>query len=316
MFARQAIGTKIASLAILGLCALRVCGQAPATQAKPVAYVNGEPIAAADLQAMLDARPSPVPLTKEQQRQLHHAALDMLVDDVLMKQFLRRTALPAQPAEIQLEIDELKKVLEKKTMTLEQFLRENKQTEEQFRQDVNARVLWKHYLVTRFPENETRNYYEVNKVLFDKVFVQASHILIKLAPSATPLERQQAHTKLESIRHEILTGKLDFAEAARRFSDCPSKDKGGDIGSFPYKFVVVEAFSRAAFAMKKGEISDIVTTDFGLHIIKVTDRTQGETTTYQGAKDSVREIMAQDLDLYQTILAEQRKAAKIQEQLP
>src|SRR5262249_3731936 len=88
-----------------------------------------------------------------------------------------------------------------------------------------------------------------------------------------------------------------------------------DIGSFPYKFVVVEPFSRAAFAMKKGEISDVVTTDFGVHIIKVTDRTQGETTTYATAKDSVREIMAQDLDLYQTILAQQRKAAKSEEAL-
>ena len=106
-----------------------------------------------------------------------------------------------------------------------------------------------------------------------------------------------------------MSGKLDFAEAARKYSDCPSKEKGGDIGTFPYKFVVVEPFAKAAFAMKKGDISGIVVTDFGLHLIKVTDRTQSETTTYESAKDSVREIMAQDMDLYQTILAEQRKAA-------
>ncbi len=316
MFARRAIGVKIASLAVLGLCALRVFGQGQPPQVKTVAHVNGEAIAAADLQAMLDARPSPVPLTQAQQRELRQAALDMLVDDVLMRQFLRKSALPAQPVEIQREIDELKKVLEKKTMSLEQFLRENKQTEEQFRQDVAARVLWKHYLAARFPEAETRNYYEVNKVLFDKVFVHASHILVKMAPSASPAEKQNAQNKLETIRNEIMSGKLDFAEAARKYSDCPSKEKGGDIGSFPYKFVVVEPFAKAAFAMKKGDISGIVVTDFGLHLIKVTDRTQSETTTYEPTKESVREIMAQDMDLYQTILAEQRKAARIEEHLP
>ncbi len=62
--------------------------------------------------------------------------------------------------------------------------------------------------------------------------------------------------------------------------------------------------------MKKGDTSDIVVTDFGYHLIKVTDRTQGETTTFESVKDSVREVMAQDMDLYQTILAEQRKGGQ------
>ncbi len=147
--------------------------------------VNGEAIPMADLKALLEARPSPVPLTAVQQRELRQAAVDMLVDDTLMRQFLRKNALPAQPAEMQREIDELKLALNKKTMTLEQFLREGKQTDEQFRQDVNARILWKHYLNARFPDAEVRSYYEINKALFDKIFVRASHILVKLAATAT-----------------------------------------------------------------------------------------------------------------------------------
>ncbi len=117
---------------------------------------------------------------------------------------------------------------------------------------------------------------------------------------------------METIRQDVLANRLDFAEAAKRYSDCPSKDKGGDIGPFPYKFVVVEPFARAAFAMRKGEVSDIVVTDFGLHLIKVTDRTLGEPTTFESAKDSVREVMAQDMELFQHILADQRKAARIE----
>jgi parvulin-like peptidyl-prolyl isomerase len=316
MSVRHVIGQKAAIAAILGLCALRAWAQGPAaTQEKPAAQVNGEAIAMAEVRAVLEARPSPVPLTAAQQRELRQSALDMLIDDLLMRQFLRKNALPAQPAEMQKEIEDLKDALKKKTMTLEQFLRETKQTEEQFRQDLTARIQWKHYLAGRFPEAQVKSYYEANKVFFDKVFVRASHILVKIGPNATAAEKQTARAKLETIRQEISAGKLDFAEAAKKYSDCPSKDKGGDIGPFPYKFVVVEPFAKAAFAMKKGDVSDIVVTDFGLHLIKVTDRTQNETTTFESVKESVRDVMAQDMELYQQVLSEQRKGAKIEVQL-
>lgn len=312
MHVRQALMRRLALAATVALGGSQAIAQGTATQEKPAAHVNGEAIPMGDVRAMLDARPSPVPLTALQQRELRQSALDMLIDDLLMRQFLRKNAAPAQPSEIQKEINDLKDALSKKSMTLEQFLRENKQTDEQFRHDVTARIQWKHYLTTRFPEAQARSYYESNKVLFDKVFVQASHILVKVDPKATGLEKQTARAKLETIRQEILAGKLDFADAARKYSDCPSKDKGGDIGPFPYKFVVVEPFAKAAFAMKKGEVSDIVVTDFGLHVIKVTDRTQGEHTSYESVKDSVREVIAQDMELYQNIIAAERKGAKIE----
>ena len=309
MFTRQALRQMMIGAALLGVCA----GQARAqgTPEKPAALVNGEPIPMADVRAIIEARPSPVPLPAAQQRELRQAALDLLIDDVLMRQFLKKNALPAQPAEVQKEIDELKEALKKKTMTLEQFLREAKQTEEQFRVDVAARVQWKHYLNSRFPEPEVKSYYVANKLLFDKVFVKASHILVKVGPTAPAPDKQNARAKLETIRQEILAGKLDFGVAAEKYSECPSKTKGGDIGSFPYKFFVVDPFAKAAFAMKVGEVSDIVVTDFGYHLIKVTDRTPGETSTYEGVKHTIREVIAQEMDLYQRILAEQRKGSKI-----
>jgi parvulin-like peptidyl-prolyl isomerase len=311
MTVRRITAQVLAVAAILGPCTTGAHAQGTAVE-KPAAYVNGEPVTMAEVRAMLEARPSPVPLTAAQQRELRQAALDVLIDDVLMRQFLKKNALPAQPAEIQKEIDELKAALTKKTMTLEQFLREGKQTEEQFRKDVAARVEWKHYLGVRFPEAEVKSYYEANKAFFDKVFVQASHILVKVAPNGPDAEKKTARARIETIRQEIIAGKIDFAEAAKKYSDCPSKEKGGDIGPFPYKFVVVDPIAKTAFAMKKGDISDIVVTDFGLHILKVTDRTQGENTTFDAVKESVREVIAQDMELYPHILADQRKAAKIE----
>ena len=75
------------------------------------ARVNGEEISLAELQAVLDLRPSPVPLSKELQKEMRKAALDMLLDDLLMRQFLRKAAQPVNPADVQKEYDKLHEAL-------------------------------------------------------------------------------------------------------------------------------------------------------------------------------------------------------------
>ena len=78
------------------------------------------------------------------------------------------------------------------------------------------------------------------------------------------------------------------------------------------QFDVVDSFAKAAFSMKVGEISGVVATDYGYHIIKVTDRNAGKPSTYESVRDAVREIWSQDVELYQRIIADQRKASKIE----
>lgn len=279
---------------------------------KPAAVVNGETISQAEFKSLLEARPSPVPLSAEQKKQLKQAAIDMLIDDLLMRQFLRKKTQAPAAGEVNKEIDVVKDALKQQNKTFEQFLRDSKQTDAQFRQDVTARLQWKAYLASQFTEDQLKTYYDANKVFFDKVFVKASHILVKIPASAGAAEKQAAKNKLETLRQEITAGKVKFADAAKKYSDCPTKEKGGDIGPFPYKFAVVEPFAKAAFALKVGEMSDIVASDFGLHIILVTERTKGEASKFQDVRETVREVMAQEMELYQRVLADQRKAAKIE----
>lgn len=297
--------------AILAIIATGADGQTPPKPAKPAAVINGEAIPQSDLQALLDARPSPVPLSAEQQKQLRQAAIDMLIDDALMRQFLRKEVQPVAAAEIAKEIDLLKDALKKQKKTVEEYLRESKQTEEQLRLDVVARLQWKAYITAKYPESQLKEYYDANKVFFDKVFVKASHILVKVGGNATPAEKQAAKNKLETLRQDLVAGKIKFADAAKKYSDCPTKEKGGDIGPFPYKFVVVEPFAKAAFATKVGEMTNVIVTDFGFHLILVTERTTGEASDFPSLRDTVREVIAQETELYQRILAEQRKSAKI-----
>lgn len=286
---------------------------ASAPSAKSAARVNGEDILLSELQGVLDMRPSPVPVSKELQVEMRKAALEMLIDDVLMRQFLRRTVAPVNPAELQKELDKLHEALKKQNKTLEAFLQESKMTGEQLRADIIARLQWKAYLDARFSEAEIKSYYDANKVFFDNIVVKASHILVKYSATASVEEKLKAKAKLESIRQEIIAGKETFENAARKYSDClKSKDNGGSVGFFPYKFAVVEPFARAAFSAKKGELTDIVASEFGYHLIKVTDRTEGEPSQFDKMRDAIRDVMAQDTELYQRILTEQKKTAKIE----
>lgn len=88
--------------------------------------------------------------------------------------------------------------------------------------------------------------------------VRASHILVD----------NQEHAK--QIKLEIERGDKTFEEAAKQKSDCPSRDKGGDLGFFG-RGDMVKPFERKAFEMDEGEISDPVETKFGYHLIKKTD---------------------------------------------
>ncbi len=103
-----------------------------------------------------------------------------------------------------------------------------------------------------------------------KTDIRASHILVKLAPDASPKDTMEAYNKIMKIRQEILKG-ADFGTTAKAKSDDPSaKDNGGDLGYFT-ALQMVYPFETAAYSTKVGEISMPVRTKFGYHLIKVTD---------------------------------------------
>lgn len=282
-------------------------GQNSKNADKTAAVVNGEIITLGEVELMIP--PSVVPLPAEQRAKLYQAYLEMLIDDHLLHQFLRKNAPPPNQAEVDKEWRELQDALSKRKQTLAEFLKEARQTEAQLRADIAARVQWRSYINAKYSDAELRAYYQANKVFFDKTFVQASHILKTAGKDAR--QRETARQALEVIRQDILAKKITFADAARKYSDCPSRDKGGDIGKFPYIFVVVEPFAKAAFAMKVGEISRVVESEAGLHLILVTNRIEGPPSTFEAVRETVRETYAQDRGLYQNILNEQRGKAVI-----
>jgi peptidyl-prolyl cis-trans isomerase C len=290
--------------------------KAPAAAAKPPAVVNGEAVSQADLDlALKQVGQSAVALPEDRRKQNQMEVLALLIDDVLMTQFLTKYAPPAPKAEVDRKIAEMVAGLQQTHKGLADFLRDTSQTEEQLRADVGHRIQWENYARGRITDEVTERYYKENKDFFDGVTVRASHIVLRLGATATDAEKAAARKKLQDLRAQIAAGKLDFAGAAKQHSQCPTGPNGGDLGFFPRKFVVDEAFAKAAFALKVGEVSDVVSTDYGLHLIKVTERKPGSAPSdYAKVKEIARDVAMEEYR--QAVLAHQRKTAKIEINLP
>jgi parvulin-like peptidyl-prolyl isomerase len=98
----------------------------------------------------------------------------------------------------------------------------------------------------------------------------ARHILVLVPAGSDASVKRQSLAEAERIRASLIAG-ADFEVTAKQHSACPSKERGGDLGSFP-RGAMVKPFEDAAFSQKVGEIGPVVYTKFGYHIIQVLDR--------------------------------------------
>jgi parvulin-like peptidyl-prolyl isomerase len=304
-----------ACVAALALLPGPAPAQAPATSAKPAAVVNGEAITLAEVDAIVNGGgPSAVQLTTGKLRELRLDAVNMLIDEMLLTQFLRRNGPRVDSAEVNKLVADLADSQKKKGKTLQDYFKENDQTDAQLRAEITAKLQWRDYVKARIGEADLTRSYEENREFFDGVQVRASHIVLLVPTDAGEPERQQAREKLLALRQEIVSGKLDFAEAAKKHSQCISAPAGGDLGWFLRKGQFDEAFARAAFALPVGQVSDVVQTEAGLHLIKVTDRKPGQPSDFNKVKEDVRRFCQGELQ--DSILVQMRKNAHVEISLP
>lgn len=113
---------------------------------------------------------------------------------------------------------------------------------------------------------------------------QASHILIAVDVKAPAAEKQKARAKADDILKQIKAKPASFADLAKAHSQDPgSAEKGGDLGAFK-RGDMVKPFSDAAFGMKAGDVSDVIETEFGYHIIKLTGVTAGKSPSFEAMR--------------------------------
>ena len=137
----------------------------------------------------------------------------------------------------------------------------------------------------RLPEADVKSYYEQNlQRLSGKEERRASHILIAADKNASQADRDKARAQAEKLQQELLKTPAKFAELARKYSQDPgSAAKGGDLDFFG-RGAMVKPFEDAVFAMKKGEISAVVHTDFGYHVLMLTDIKQPAAPSFESMR--------------------------------
>ena len=156
-------------------------------------------------------------------------------------------------------------------------------------------------------DDEVAAFYTAHKAEYvapEQVLCQ--HILVKGTDDA-------ALDKIKDIRARIVDGKADFAEEAKKHSDCPSGQQGGSLGWFGRGMMVPE-FDKVAFEMKRGEVSGVVTTQFGYHIIYKADQKGGGQQTLVDVHDQIRDLLRHEargraMDAY---VAELREKASVE----
>ena len=183
-------------------------------------------------------------------------------------------------------VDKLKEILFRQGLSLEQF-----QASIRVGKQLDALVARVTSGVPECEEAELRKYFEDNAERYmapDQA--QVRHILIR-PDSASEADRATTRSKLMGMKQKILEGD-SFADLAASFSECPSgKQAGGSLGWIARGTVVPE-FDQPIFDdMEIGEISDVVETSLGFHILELQDKELGEPLTFEEAKESIRDLL-------------------------
>lgn len=163
--------------------------------------------------------------------------------------------------------------VEKNLESEEEFIEVFNDMKRSMLQQYNLRKMFNSITIT---EDELKDFYEKNKNLYNRQeMVKASHILV------------DTEEKANEILEDITDG-LSFEDAAAKYSSCPSKQSGGELGQFG-RGQMVKEFEDAVFSMNVGELSAPVKTQFGYHIIKLTEHSPAKSAGYEEAYQEVKE---------------------------
>ncbi len=262
-----------------------------------VAKVNDKEITEGDVQKVLDTfmkqMGGKVPL--EQMQSALPRLRERIVEELIMRSVMlaevAKVGISLSDAEFEQVKGELAEELPEGT-TLETYMAETGTSEAEMREQMAVRkmVLAKAESLPKPTDEEIQKYYDENKDNFDQdETVAAAHILIKVDPNDDDAAKAAKRERLEGLRKQLLEG-ADFAELAKANSDCPSSSAGGDLGTFGRGQMVPE-FDAAAFAQPTGSVGEIVETQFGYHLIKVTEHQQAKALDFAEVKPRISDIL-------------------------
>jgi peptidyl-prolyl cis-trans isomerase C len=272
----------------------------PAQHPEIVARVNGEDIKRDELDMAiqtLQARAG-TPVPPEQRDAVYRQVLDRIIGYHLLVQEAHNRKATAAPWQVDAQVDQIKKQFPNET-AFNEMLKSRGVTLERLRQEtadtlaVNSMLEQEVEPKVQVKDADIKTFYGENKARFrQEDAVHASHILIRVDPNADASTKAKARAEIDGVLKQIRRG-ADFAALAKKHSQDPgSAANGGDLGFFT-RGQMVPTFEAAAFALKPGQTSNIVETQFGYHIIKVTEAKPGRDLGFDEVKDQISEYLRQ-----------------------
>lgn len=304
----------VAFVLLSGLVALGVgCGSEsgesqeapPISTSEAAAVVNGEiiPLQQATKIAGNFAKdgvpPDPAAQGDTPAEKLYYTAVLRLVEQALVTAAAEEQGLVVTDQELDTSMDQLKLMAGGDDL-FQQLLQERDITLEDIRRDMRSNLIMKQYfdlvvnLDTPVTDEEVAEYFEKNKDVFGpQREVRSRHVLIMTKPDMDDHQRADAKTKAQDVLIQARAG-ADLAELARLYSDDPSgPENGGDLGWFR-RGDMVAAFDSVAFNLEPGELSGIVQTQFGYHVIKVEDSRVTEGRSLDEVREQIRNQISQE----------------------
>ncbi|QVL51447.1 MAG: peptidylprolyl isomerase [Thiocapsa sp.] len=273
-------------------------GETPAESGDPadvVARINGVAIPRAELDRNsrpLLARMGPADsITPDQRKLVEETAKENLIRSELLYQLAMKQDIP----DLDRQVDEQFALIKSRSPSEEEWndaLAENGITSDGLREQLKRGLM-----INTFVQNEVlskiemtdaqlKAFYDENPETFSKPeSMRASHILIGVDTGAGAEEKEIAKQKADAMLEKVKSG-ADFAELAKSESTCPSAAQGGDLGEFG-RGQMVAPFENAAFALESGDVSEVVETQFGYHIIKATDKNEASVVPFEEVKGRI-----------------------------
>jgi parvulin-like peptidyl-prolyl isomerase len=236
-----------------------------------VAMVGNEPMYAAEVDDILAGIRRSKTTDPQRLNQLRPVAVEQAINRRLVALYLAGHGYAIDEHEVKDLFAELKRKLQMQNIGFEEFLSQHGFNEQMVRRKLVWDAMWASYLGNEASDKALEDLFERHRSDYDGRELRVSHILwpVKAADDAKRLA--EATEDAERVRSEIASGKMSFGQAAGKYSAGPSRRNGGDLGFIPLHDRMTEAFSRAAFDLKKGEISNPVVDQFGVHLIECTD---------------------------------------------
>lgn len=274
-----------------------------------VASVNGKNIT----QGMLDARLKNFrDVDTETLNAIKQEIIDQLITDILLEEFADKQGLIVTREEIERELGQINmNILGSQTsgiQSLEQILVSIGSDINEFTRSVKHSIALEKYFHNKLDDKMLRRYFEENENIFNGESVKVSHILVNTRNMKTQEEFSRALEKIKNVKRELDRGAV-FDEMVRKYSDCPSAQTGGDLGVIQRKGNFAKAFLDAAFSLSVGQVSEPVQTEYGYHLIKVTDKQEGANIQFENVREKVR-LEVLDAEILK-LLDHLRREAKI-----